>query len=483
MRPLQRAALSSFLLLFPLLFARPAAAQFAQITFPAAEDTVSGITLVSARQLMTSINPGQVGSVRFEYSSNAVSWNLIGVNNSAGNSGDTQSPLDWDILWDTSAVAPGTYQIRARFYLNNGLIFTSPAISITTSLPPVADMTATIGSSFVASFNGGSSTDPNPGGSIVAWDWDFGDGTIGVGPTTTHPYTPGGSYIVSLTVTNNRGTKNSTYREVLAFAPLPQIIAMIRCIAKDITLRGAGLTALGNDGKGAGWPAKARAHDGKTLGPLAGTPNPGNTDKKHTGFAFEILSNVEGIPLLCGEVQLIKATYLSAANEYTKAACEAGGGTYNAGTMICTLHSTWTGTSTDFDGDGTVDLDLSTKAKCETQGGTWDGTKCVKAPFPKAGTQYKPDEPTQDSYGYRKAFSYKAHAARQIIWWDAPRTIGHPNGFNANLDFVAIIRGTDGKYCYDSFNVQYEVGKANSETITENKKECNVDKTKVPGLK
>jgi PKD domain len=255
MKSLRRSILSAILFLFPLLFVRPAAAQFAQITFPGAGDSVTGITLVSARQLMTSINPSQVGSVRFEYSSDGVSWTLIGVNNSPGNSTDTQSPFDWDILWDTSAVSPGTYRLRARFYLNNGLIFTSTAISITTSLAPIAGMSAGIGTDFVATFDGSSSSDPNPGGSIVSWDWDFGDGSTGVGPTSVHPYVPGSSYTVSLTVTNNRGSKNTTYREVLAFNPIPRIIALIRCIAKDITLRGAGMTALGNDGKGAGWPA------------------------------------------------------------------------------------------------------------------------------------------------------------------------------------------------------------------------------------
>jgi PKD repeat protein len=44
-----------------------------------------------------------------------------------------------------------------------------------------------------------------PGTSIVSYDWNFGDGTTGSGPTPTHAYTANGGYTVSLTVTDNQG--------------------------------------------------------------------------------------------------------------------------------------------------------------------------------------------------------------------------------------------------------------------------------------
>ena len=55
-------------------------------------------------------------------------------------------------------------------------------------------------------FNGGGSTAPL--GSIVEWQWDFGDGHIASGPTATHTYTMAGEYFASLTVTDTGGRKN-----------------------------------------------------------------------------------------------------------------------------------------------------------------------------------------------------------------------------------------------------------------------------------
>jgi len=58
-------------------------------------------------------------------------------------------------------------------------------------------------------FNGSLSYDPDPEGYIVAWYWDFGDGTNGTGETTTHAYSNSGTYHVTLTVTDNEGTGNT----------------------------------------------------------------------------------------------------------------------------------------------------------------------------------------------------------------------------------------------------------------------------------
>lgn len=52
-------------------------------------------------------------------------------------------------------------------------------------------------------FDGSGSSDPD--GTIITWAWDFGDTNTGSGEIVTHSYTAGGTYTVTLTVTDNNG--------------------------------------------------------------------------------------------------------------------------------------------------------------------------------------------------------------------------------------------------------------------------------------
>lgn len=89
--------------------------------------------------------------------------------------------------------------------------------------PPVAAFTAspsptTVGTS--VSFDGTASHDPNSGGSITGYSWNFGDGSAaGSGATVNHSYTSAGTYTVKLTVTDAEGGTNSTTHSVTVTKP------------------------------------------------------------------------------------------------------------------------------------------------------------------------------------------------------------------------------------------------------------------------
>ncbi len=51
-------------------------------------------------------------------------------------------------------------------------------------------------------------------GTIVAWNWDFGDGSHSTQQNPKHRYTDDGVYMVTLTVTDDDGASNSTYKFV-----------------------------------------------------------------------------------------------------------------------------------------------------------------------------------------------------------------------------------------------------------------------------
>ncbi len=74
-------------------------------------------------------------------------------------------------------------------------------------------------------FDGSGSSDPD--GTIVAWEWDFGDGFTGVGETTSHRYAVIGEYDVTLRVIDNDGNSSETtiLIEIVGCSPQASFIA------------------------------------------------------------------------------------------------------------------------------------------------------------------------------------------------------------------------------------------------------------------
>ncbi|MCV2395822.1 PKD domain-containing protein [Actinotalea sp. M2MS4P-6] len=85
-----------------------------------------------------------------------------------------------------------------------------------TNQPPVAAFTATPSNLDVA-LDGTGSSDPD--GTVVAYDWAFGDGATGSGATTSHTYAAGGTYSVTLTVTDDQGDTGSVSQDVTVTEP------------------------------------------------------------------------------------------------------------------------------------------------------------------------------------------------------------------------------------------------------------------------
>jgi PKD repeat protein len=55
----------------------------------------------------------------------------------------------------------------------------------------------------------------DPDGSVITWQWDFGDGTTSTDQNPTHSYSSEGTYTVTLTVWDNDGGSNTTSRIVV----------------------------------------------------------------------------------------------------------------------------------------------------------------------------------------------------------------------------------------------------------------------------
>ena len=79
------------------------------------------------------------------------------------------------------------------------------------NIPPTASFSYQC-TGLACDFNGNASSDSD--GSISTYDWNFGDGNRASGPTSSHSYATGGTYSVTLTVTDNLGATGSDNQPV-----------------------------------------------------------------------------------------------------------------------------------------------------------------------------------------------------------------------------------------------------------------------------
>jgi PKD repeat protein len=102
---------------------------------------------------------------------------------------------DGDLIVVGSMVCDGTPRLVVLKVGVSGLRAPSAAFTLSPGAPYCLDQ--------VITFNGSVSSDPD--GSIVSYEWDFGDGTTGVGAECSHRYALSGDYTVTLKVTDNDG--------------------------------------------------------------------------------------------------------------------------------------------------------------------------------------------------------------------------------------------------------------------------------------
>ncbi|MGA9572956.1 MAG: PKD domain-containing protein [Lysobacterales bacterium] len=152
------------------------------------------------------------------------SCTLLNCSFNGGNSSDSDGSIN-NYAWDfgdgnsSNAVSPshtyaaaGTYQVSLTV-TDDGSATDTANTSVTVddgiNNAPTAVITAINCSNAtkICSYDGGGSSDSD--GSISSYAWDFGDGTSGSGLNTSHTYSNYGSYVVSLTVTDNGGAAST----------------------------------------------------------------------------------------------------------------------------------------------------------------------------------------------------------------------------------------------------------------------------------
>lgn len=90
-------------------------------------------------------------------------------------------------------------------------------------------------------FNGANSSDAD--GSIANYSWDFGDGTTGSGAAVSKSYTSAGSFVASLTVTDNAGLSNSSTVTVNVTQPVTTVAMSVNSFQLTGAVKGGNYTA------------------------------------------------------------------------------------------------------------------------------------------------------------------------------------------------------------------------------------------------
>ena len=149
-------------------------------------------------------------------------------------------------IFYTSTVTAQPPFVADASLLSPGATLTNVVISglFPANVPPVANAGgpyATMGEPVM--FDGRGSTDSD--GSIVSYQWDFGDGSTGTGPTPTHTYASTGSFTATLAVTDDAGeTATASASVAISDAPPVQNVAWTNAMGVAVSGNSLSKTAM-----------------------------------------------------------------------------------------------------------------------------------------------------------------------------------------------------------------------------------------------
>lgn len=229
--------------------------------------------------------------------------------------------------------ADGTYTVTLTVTDNDGATASQQqqvSVSSATNQSPIAQFTPTC-NWLVCDFNAAASSDPD--GSIAAYAWDFGDGTNGSGVTAQRTYAAGGTYQVTLTVTDNGGAQSTQTQPVMVIAPFA-----LDAFSRTVT-NGWGTADLGGTWTISGTAANFGVNNGSAFNKLTAVNTAGNARLNAVSSqSFDITTRVsiDQAPVGSGVWLNVAGRSVNSGNEYRARVRFASNGVHLALTKITT---------------------------------------------------------------------------------------------------------------------------------------------------
>jgi len=210
---------------------------------------------------------------------------LVGQN---GNTGAENSANYWRVGGDTVWQGVNSYYLKTTIdevaVYGYALSASDVQSHFNAALPANALPTASFSSTTrdrTATFDATSSSDSD--GTIASYDWTFGDGATGTGPTPTHTFDAAGDYSVKVTVTDNRGGTASITHLLTVSAPAAPTDAYGAAVTADDPalywrLDESPATTIAADASGAG---NSGTYRGNVTKPVTGTLADGTGSAAH----------------------------------------------------------------------------------------------------------------------------------------------------------------------------------------------------------
>ncbi len=183
-----------------------------------------GAQSTTTSKTVTVTPPNQPPTANFTFSCSALTCSFTSTSSDPDGSVASYSWNFGDATTSTAQnpshtyAAGGSYTVTLQVTDNQGAQSTTTSKTVTVTAPnqpPTANFTSSC-NGLTCSFT---STSSDPDGSIASYSWNFGDGATSTAQNPSHTYATGGTYSVTLRVTDNQGAQSTTASQSVTVTP------------------------------------------------------------------------------------------------------------------------------------------------------------------------------------------------------------------------------------------------------------------------